>query len=293
MKNLEITEKPYIFILPAAVIIGLITMVPFVFLIYYSFHDYALTGFYPAHFIGVENYIRFFTDSSFLNAAKLTAVYIGTSLGVESVLGFFLACLLSRRERFLGIFRTIFIIPMAVSPAIISLIFRFLYNSEYGVLTYYARALGLLSTRQAFIAGRGELAMLSIILVDVWQWTPFVIILFLAGLSQVPKNLYEAAMTDGASTMQRFWAITLPIMKPIIVIVLLLRLLDLFRQVEYVYIITYGGPAGEKTTILSFLIYLVSFKYFDIGYGAAMSIILLLVALSTCSMFIKFSKLEI
>jgi len=135
--------------------------------------------------------------------------------------------------------------------------------------------------------------MFSIILVDVWQWTPFVIILFLAGLSQVPKNLYEAAMTDGASTMQRFWAITLPIMKPTIVVVLLLRLLDLFRQVEYVYIITYGGPAGEKTTILGFLIYLVSFKYFDIGYGAAMSIILLLVALSTCSMFIKFSKLEI
>jgi multiple sugar transport system permease protein len=170
--------------------------------------------------------------------------------------------------------RSSFLMPMAIPPLVVGLIWKSLYNVDFGVIPYYLKLIGL-------DVGRGPLgeistAMAAIILIDLWQWAPLLMFIFLAGLKSLPTEPYEAARVDGASRWQSFWAITLPMLKPTILIALLLRTTQSFKVFDIIFATTAGGP-GSATTVLNYHIYTVGMTFFDMGYAAALANILLVI----------------
>jgi multiple sugar transport system permease protein len=170
--------------------------------------------------------------------------------------------------------RSFLLIPMAIPPLVVGLVWKSLYNADFGVIPYYLKALGVDVGRGPL--GEASTAMLAVILVDLWQWSPLLMIIFLAGLKGLPHEPFEAARVDGATRWQSFWYITLPMLKPTILIGLLLRTMQSFKVFDIIYATTAGGP-GSATTVLNYHIYTVGMTFFDMGYAAALANILLLI----------------
>lgn len=237
-----------------------------------SMQDYELSRIGQEQFIGLENYLRIFSNKSFWTAMRNTISFVVLAVSLELVLGFFLALLLHNKATFLrGFFRSTLLTPMFITPIAVGLMFRFLLNSQLGVIPVTMGALGL---RVDWFGP--NLALFSIVLIDVWQWTPFMLLLLLAGLESLPEEPFEAARVDGAVgwTMVRY--ITIPIMRPIILAAVIIRMLDAFKVYEYIYAITRGGP-GEATESMQYFIYRTGFIYFRAGEAAAMSFVLIIV----------------
>ena len=211
------------------------------------------------------------TDEQFLNALKNTIVFTVSAVTIEFLLGLGMALLLDRYIRRWNFLKTILMIPMMLPPIAVAITFKLIYQPQFGVLNELCSSLGL--PLQAW-AGDVDLAMLSIMLADVWEWTPFIFLLMLAGLASLPDEPYEAAELDGASAWRKFWDLTLPFLKPVIAIALLLRVMDALRLFDIVFILTRGGPAGATET-LSLYIFKVTFRFVDVGYAAAISLFML------------------
>jgi len=222
-----------------------------------------------------QHFTRLFSDSFFLAALGHTLLFATVALTFEFLLGLGLALLVDRPLRGRGLFRALLLVPMMLPPVVVGVVWRLMLNPDFGAINGTLRSVGLTTDALTWTASP-RLAMLSVIAVDVWQWTPFVFLVLLAGLQAIPQEPYEAARMDGSSAWQTFRFITLPLLRPAMLIALLLRTMDLLRVFDQIFILTEGGP-GFATETVSLYIYRAAFRFFDFGYAAAMSFVLLVI----------------
>lgn len=265
----------FILLLPLLIFVALIAIYPLFFSLRISLFDYRLTDPNQTQtFVGLKNYIRAWNDPIVLISLKNTLIYVAGTVFFELILGLGLALLFSPETRVARFIRSFLLIPMALPPLVAGLIWKSLYNADFGVIPYYLKALGLDVGHGPL--GEIHLAMPAVILIDIWQWTPLIMIILLAGLKSLPIEPYEAAYVDGASRWQSFLHITLPLLKPTFLIAFLTRTIQSFKVFDIIYATTSGGP-GQATTVLNFHIYTVGMTFFDMGYAAALANILLIV----------------
>ncbi|HXG95223.1 MAG TPA: sugar ABC transporter permease [Blastocatellia bacterium] len=264
------TSLPYLLIAPTIAVLAALSIYPLIYLIKLSFQ----TGEGASARWSLANFTRLATDSFFLSALAHTLVYATVALTFEFLLGLALALLVDRPLRGRTVFRAALLIPMMLPPVVVGIVWRLMYDPNFGAINGALRALGFNTTALTWTASPA-LALASVIAVDIWQWTPFMFLVLLAGLQAIPQEPYEAAMIDGSSWWQTFRHVTLPLLKPAILIALLLRTMDLIRVFDQILILTQGGP-GFATETISLHIFRVAFRVnFDYGYAAAMSFVLL------------------
>lgn len=222
----------------------------------------------------LQNFARFFKDDFFLSALAHTLVYAVIALTFEFLLGLGLAVLLNREMRGRSFFRAALLVPMMLPSVVVGVVWRLMLNPNFGALNGTLQGFGA-NTESLTWTASPTLAFASVILVDIWQWTPFMFLILLAGLQAIPEEPYEAALIDGSTPWQTFRHVTLPLLKPAILIALLLRTMDLLRVFDQIFILTEGGP-GSATETISLYIYRTAFRFGDFGYAAAMSFVLLL-----------------
>ena len=265
---------PYRMVAPLFILLVAVLIYPLLFSFWVSLHDYSLTRLNDVRFVGVANYARLLHNADYWIAMRNTLTFVFLAVALEFLLGFGLALLLHRALPFRDVFRSVLLTPMFITPIAVGLMFRFLLNSQLGIVPYLLRAL----TGRSIDWFGPNLALYSIVLIDVWQWTPFMLLLLLAGLESLPREPFEAARVDGASGWQMLRHITLPLMRPIILAAIIIRMLDAFKVFEYVYAITRGGP-GSRTEVIQYHIYRVGFRFFRMGEAAAMAYTLVIITL--------------
>ncbi|HZV47661.1 MAG TPA: sugar ABC transporter permease [Thermodesulfovibrionales bacterium] len=255
------------FVLPALALLSVITIYPILYVIYLSAHRKLLI-FNISRFIGFENYQFLLRDDRFWNALKNTFYFTGVSVSLEVFLGLCIAILLNRPFRGKGLARAVMLIPWAIPTVVSARMWEWMYNTDFGLLNY------LLGIKINWL-GSPFWALNAAIFMDVWKTTPFVAILLIAGLQVIPGELYQAARVDGAGSWQIFRKITMPLLRPAILIVLLFRTLDAFRVFDAIYVLTGGGPANTTET-LSVYAYKVLFQTLQFGYGSTLSVVVFL-----------------
>lgn len=261
-------------ILPLAALLFAVMVYPIAFSVWISLHDYRLTSLNDVRWRGLDNFVFILSDPAFRNALTNTTVFVVGAVSMELIIGLGMALLIRKTVRLQNFFRSILLAPMFITPIAVGLMFRFLLNSELGVIPHY---LGFLGVDVDWFGP--NLALFSIMLIDTWQWTPFMLLMLLAGLESLPKEPFEAARVDGASAWMTFWNLTLPMLRPVIVVAIIIRGLDAFKVFEYVYAITRGGP-GDATETILFHIYKTGFRFFRMGEAAAMAFVLIAVILT-------------
>jgi len=271
--NAQASRRYYFYLmLPAIIVLACITIYPFLWLIYMSFHD---VGVMETVWNGFRNWSRLLRDSRFQDGWVLLAQYGALCMFFEIVIGVLLAVILNR-SRHEKILVTVFLMPMMMAPVIAGLVWYYLYNSTFGWYHWLMQSVGIL--QETSILGSADTAMLGIVVVDVWQWTPLIALITLAGLKRVPRDQLEANMVDGAGEIRNFFQVTLPNLYPFLLIGILLRFMDNFRFIDAILVLTGGGPAGA-TKILPVYLFEVSFQYFKLGRGAAIALTLLIVTI--------------
>ncbi len=233
----------------------------------------------------VQNFARLFKDDFFLSALAHTLVYAIIALTFEFLLGLGLAVLLNRKMRGRSFFRAALLVPMMLPSVVVGVVWRLMLNPNFGAINGTLQGFGA-NTESLTWTASPTLAFASVILVDIWQWTPFIFLILLAGLQAIPEEPYEAALIDGSSAWQTFRHVTLPLLKPAILIALLLRTMDLLRVFDQIFILTEGGP-GNATETISLYIYRTAFRFGDFGYAAAMSFVLLLLTNIISMLYIR------
>jgi multiple sugar transport system permease protein len=233
--------------------------------------------------IGLDNYTRLLTDTAFINSVKVTLIYVVVSVTLEFVLGMALALLATSAVRAMGLIRTVLLFPLMMTPVIAGILWRSLYHSSYGVINH---VIGLVGIPPQIWLGSASQALPAVITVEIWQQLPVVTFVLAAGIQSLPVDMYKAASVDGASGWQVFRMITLPLLKPVIIVVLMLRIMDAFKVFDIIFMLTYGGPA-QSTEVLSMLIYKTGLKFFQIGQASAMSWVFLAVIFGISVFFIR------
>jgi len=223
------------------------------------------------------NFARLSHDRVFATAAWQTLLFTAVALAIEFLLGLALALLIDSLARSRSFFRAAILVPMLLPPVVAAVAWRLIYNPQFGVLNGTLREAGINTSALTWTNGESS-ALASVIAVDVWEWTPFIFLLLSAGLQAIPQEPLEAARIDGASWWQTFRDVTLPLLKPAIVLALLLRAMDLVRIFDQIFILTQGGP-GTATETVSLYIYRTAFRFSNFGYAAAMSFLLLIATL--------------
>jgi multiple sugar transport system permease protein len=265
----------YLLVLPATLILLLVNTFPLLYSCYISVTNYSLSDPDTSSFVGLNNFVQAFKDQMFLNSLLMTVKFTLGSVFCEFSLGLLIAVLLNRLNKSGNLVLGIFLLPMMITPIIVGLLWRFMLNDQTGLVNYFLAAIGI--GRFAFLSN-GSSALMSIIVADLWQWTPFVILLLYSGLQALPKDPYEAAELDGASGFQKFWHITFPALRNTMLICVLIRGMDAFREYDKVYTMTYGGP-GSSTESASFYIYRQGFVFFNTGFSTALSLIMLVLTI--------------
>ena len=264
----------YLFVAPAVLLMGAGLIYPVVQGLLLSMQDWAVgTPMSTAEFIGADNYLRMLGDENVQESMWVTFKFGFFTITIEMTLGIALALLLEKPIRGASIFRTIFIMPLMISPVVVGLVWRYLYDARAGWINHYLELAGI---EPLIWLGEPHLAFFAIVFTDIWQWTPFVFIIVIAGLQALPSEVLEASRIDGANTWQQIFLVKLPMIRSILIIALLLRLIDVFKGLEVMLIMTEGGP-GLATELLSLHVYKTAFDAQQLGYAAAISVLLLLI----------------
>jgi len=255
---------PYLLLAPSV-------LITFIVLVYPLWDGLkASTKFYrygrPLRDVGLDNYLTLWSDSQFLNSLLVTVSFVGIAVALETVLGLSLALFCQREFRGIRILRTVLIIPMVITPVVVAIVFRLIYASDAGMLTTLSELAG---GGPMQILGHPTRAFIGLVLLDVWEWTPLMFLILLAGLQSLPSEPFEAAKVDGAGSWRIFWDHTLPMLGPVLAIAIVLRTIDAFGTFDQVFVLTRGGP-GEATRLLSVFGYDTAFKFQQTGYAAAL-----------------------
>ncbi|WP_429806471.1 sugar ABC transporter permease [Sinorhizobium chiapasense] len=273
---------PYVLSLPALLVcIGI--LIPFFTAVVYSFQRYRLSQPWSRQFNWGENYLNFFTDPAFWNTLKVSLLYAGITVTLELLLGLGIALLLQRRSAVNNFISIMLLLPLMIAPALAALMWKLMTNPSFGILSYLASLIGLHDFRWA---SSPDTALLTVVLVDIWVYTPFIMILLLAGLRSLPTQPFEAAALDGVPRSFVFFRITLPMLTPYILTATLFRLLDSIQQFDIIYAMTQGGP-GNTLTVFQVEAYLNFFQSTNVGRSAALLIILWAITYTLSNVFIK------
>lgn len=269
------------FHLPAFLTLTVITLGPLLYMFKISFFDYKISSAGSENvFVGLANYIRMFQDAEFLNSITKTFIFMFFSVILEVIIGVLLALALNSIPRFQRLFTSLTLIPMMVAPLVIGLMFSFFLNPQFGLYVWLVDTLHL--PLPTVLTDSPVLAMIVVILMDVWEWSPYLGLVFLAGLQSISGEYYEAARVDGATGFQIFRYVTLPLMKPVLVVGILLRAMETFKEFDKPYILTGGGP-GNATEVIDIFTYRQAFVSFNFSYAAAVCVILFII-LQVCGM---------
>jgi multiple sugar transport system permease protein len=272
--SLTTWQQGYLLAGPALLVMIAIFVYPLGYSFVMSFFQWDLSA-GPANFLGLANYTDTFASPEFNQSLRNQIIFSAVSLAIEIMAGMGIAVLLNSKLRGLRIARTLLLIPPMIAPAVIGLNFRWLFNTQYGLFDALLRGVGLPPIPWL---SDPNWALVSVIIADVWQNTPLMVLLFLAGLQSVPQEPLEAAAVDGASAWRTFWEIILPLLRPVIFVALMLRIIDTFRTFDVVWLMTQGGPGGA-TTLITVEAYLLAFQSVDFAHAAAVSYIALIISL--------------
>ncbi|MAM56638.1 MAG: ABC transporter permease [Salinicola sp.] len=271
---------------PALLLLALITLVPFFSIIWMSFNDVSLMGGLTFEFSGLDNWQRVFTDPDIRSSWLISLFYFLATVGLEMVLGTVMALLVYSLTRGSNIIISLLLILMFIAPVIVGLLGRFMLDPSHGLYAWLLNETGLFDGN---ILGSVGPAMVAVILMDVWEWTPLVALIVLAGLASVPEDILEAAEMDGAKYGQKLLYIILPSISNILLVALLIRAMDAIRFFAIIFITTNGGPA-DSTKIIPIRLYDIAFRFFDLGYAAAVGITMLAFSILVANAFMKLLK---
>ena len=263
---------PYLFVAPAVLVLAFTCLYPVIKGFELSFYDWSLgTPIESRKYIGWENFVWAWQDPALFNSIKVTLIFTVFAVTAELFLGLLIAFLLEKGIKGIVVLRTVFIIPIMIAPVVVGLLWRYLFDANFGLINHIVSLFGF---EPIVWLGTPGLALPAVIITDIWQWTPFMFILFLAGLQSLPKDPVEAAQVDGATTWQVIRQVKLPLLAPVIWVAVILRIIDAFRSLEVMFIMTFGGP-GRETEVLSLNIYKTAFMSQRLGLAAVNSIFLL------------------
>jgi multiple sugar transport system permease protein len=271
---------------PALLVLAALSIFPFVYLILMSLSAVGLIGGISLDFVGLDNWTRLFTDSAVGASWVRSVVYFILTVGLELGLGIVIALLVHELVWGKNIALSLILMPMFMAPVIVGLLGRFLTDSTYGLYAWLLKETGLYS---GDILGTTTSAFLAVTLMDVWQWTPLIALIVLAGLASVPGQILEAAKVDGATYMQRLRHIVLPTIAGVIIVALLIRSMDAIRYFDIITNTTNGGPA-DATKIVPIRLYETGFRFFDLGYAAAIGLSMLAVSILLANVFLRLLK---
>lgn len=273
---------PYLLSLPALLVcVGI--LIPFGTAIYYSLQRYRLNLPHLRKMNWGENYLKFLTDSEFWNTLQVSLAYTGLTVGLELLLGLGIALLLQRSTRFNNFVSILLLLPLMTAPALAALMWKLMTNPNFGILSYAAALVGFEDMKWA---SDPSTALLTVLLVDIWVYTPFMMILLLAGLRSLPRQPFEAAALDGVPRTFVFFRITLPMLTPYIITASLFRLLDSIQQFDIIYAMTQGGP-GDTLMVFQVEAYLQFFQATNIGKSAALLMVLWVITFILSNLFVK------
>ena len=269
---------------PTVIIIVGLVIYPFAWAVYLSFFEYSILKQAEPVFVGIQNYKEILTDPNIWERYIFTGKFVVTAVSIELVLGFLIAYFIHTQFKSGGLYVTLLLLPMMISPVISGLFWKYILSNNWGVINWFiANVLHLpeinwLSTNTA--------GFWSIVIVDAWMWTPFMMLLSLAGLSAVPEYLYESAEVDRASAWFKFTRITLPLAAPLIMLGVVFRTIDAFKTVDIVWVLTAGGP-GSSTETIAYALYKLAFAFFQTGKASALAVILLVTVIGLSIILVR------
>jgi len=277
----------WLFPAPAVLLVAAIIVYPIVYTVWMSLQDWFASSLTAPKFIGLANYQKILVgDPRFREAVVRTLYFTGLVIAGETILGVAMALLFNREFWGRGLLRTLAILPMVATPVAIGLVFVMMYHPTLGVANYLVTLTGLAPFKWTYSSGT---ALYALAVVDIWQWTPLIMLIALAGLASLPQEPYEAARIDGATTLQAFWHITLPLLRPAIVVAILFRAIDAIKTFDIIFIMTQGGPANSTETI-NILLFNQAFSYFNMGYASSMAVALFAVVMGASLILIKLRR---
>ena len=288
-RSLAAQERRFAFVLlaPALAVLLLVTTVPLVYLAWNSLHRIDLGMPWMSGFAGLDNYTRMGSDPRFWNSLWLTVVYTASTVALQVIIGLSLALLVLQIPKGQGLLRVGAILPIVLAPVVVGLFWRTLVLApDVGLVDVVTRALGMGSHNWL---GDPQLALISVIAIHTWQWTPFAFLVLLATLSTLPGDIYEAARLDRAGAWQRFRHITLPLIRPAIVMVVIMRMMTALSAFAAIFAATGGGP-GSSTEILNLYAYRTSFTELNVGYGASLAMVLLGITMAVSYLMFRLRK---
>jgi multiple sugar transport system permease protein len=274
------------FAAPAATIVLLVILFPWIFTIFMSLHDWKVTGATP--FVGFANYEKMLEDSRFLWAIVRTLYFTAATVIAPMILGIWAAVCFASQFKLRGLARTLFVLPMMATPVAIALVWTMMFHPQLGVLNYLLTSLGLPPSTWVYDSST---VIPTLVMVETWQWTPLVMLIVLGGIASLPQEPYEAAILDGASAWQMFRHITLPLVWPFIMVAAVIRLIDALKTFDTIYVITLGGPGTSSETI-NIMLYQTAFAYYDLGYGSAIVVVFFLLILAISLLLLRVRQRE-
>jgi multiple sugar transport system permease protein len=287
LRGLSDRVLAWLFIAPTIVLLLAINIFPLIWTIYLSFTDYrANRPNAEIKNIGLRFYERILTDSDIWYGMQVTAHFVIWTIVFETLIGFGLAYLIDRKFRGHGFWTTVILIPMMLSPAVVGNFWKFLYQPQIGLFNYAIAFFTGADPTSFQMLGEVGLAPWAIVIVDVWMWTPYVMLICLAGLRSIPDDIYEAAEVDRASKLRQFWSITLPMALPFIMLAVLFRGIENFKMFDMVNLLTGGGP-GSTTELASITLKREAFESWKTGYSSAFAIILFVTVFGLANIYVK------
>ncbi|QDZ02840.1 sugar ABC transporter permease [Nitratireductor mangrovi] len=267
-----------LFIIPTILFLIVFNIFPLLYSLGYSFTDFRASTNAPANFVGLQNYRELLNDPFIWNNFVITAKYVIVSVAGQVIVGFGVAMLLNRDIPYKGLITTLLLLPMMLSMAVVGLFWKLLYDPSFGIINY---ALGLGTFEWL---ANPDMALYAVAITDIWMWSPFVMLLSLAGLSAVPKHLYEAAAIDRAGPLYTFFRITLPLVAPILMIAIIFRTMEAFKTFDLAYILT----SQPTTEVLSIRLYKMAFQEWQTGRSCALAYIMLIVVVAITNIYVKY-----
>lgn len=283
----------HLFIWPTLILLIAVNVFPLVYSLYLSFTNYSAIAGKPPVWIAFKNFSNILNDEQLWQYFATTGRYALLSVSLQTVLGFSLAMLIRQKFRGSGLVTTLILVPMMLSPVVVGLFWKLMYDPSFGFVNFLlgfnnpSLAPDWLGSRWAGEPVPG-LALLSVVIVDVWMWSPFVMLLVLSGLNAIPDYLYEAAAIDRASSWFQFWRITLPQVAPLLLIAVLFRTIEAFKSFDLVMGMTGGGP-GDQTELIAVNLYRQAFQgQFQTGRASALAYIILIIIIAVSNLYIKY-----
>ncbi|GAB5373616.1 MAG: sugar ABC transporter permease [Acuticoccus sp.] len=284
-----LTDSPWIWLSPLIAMLAIFALYPFFYNVWLSFHEFVPRR-RGIEYVGWENWQKLFEDPRMWGSLWVTLTYTGVCLAIQVVLGMLIALLLDSDDRSFGLLRALLTLTLVIPPAITGMMFLLMEDAQFGLIPYVFKGLGIMDQTGAILS-EPSLALPGVMIADIWQWTPFMVLIFVAGLRALPRDPFESAMIDGANSFQMFWRLTLPMMSKVIAIAVLIRGIDLFRTFDYVYVMTSGGP-GTATYTLSLYAWQQTFSFIHWGYGATISLFALFIIVVAANIFVALTRLR-